>query len=101
MPDPTGTTTTPEPVDTDLLAHLSPPAYRVPWRTGRKVGRTIYAQFGTEPGDSDSLIGVMDTPELAAEAVRSHNAALPNAEAHLGEDQNATTGTRPVDSGAG
>jgi hypothetical protein len=43
------------------------------WRTGRKVGRTIYAQLGAEPTDHDLLIGVMDTPALAREAVESHN----------------------------
>lgn len=31
------------------------------WRTGRKVGRTIYDA-------NDRLIGVMDTPELARKA---------------------------------
>lgn len=46
----------------------------VPWRTGRKVGRTIYAQPGIEPADTDPLIGVMDTPELAWAAVEGHNA---------------------------
>jgi hypothetical protein len=45
----------------------------VRWRTGRKVGRTLYAQPGPEPSDSDPLIGVMDTAELAAEAVAAHN----------------------------
>ncbi len=44
------------------------------WRTGRKVGRTIYRQVGDEPSDDDPLIGVMDTPELAAEAVAAVNA---------------------------
>jgi hypothetical protein len=44
-----------------------------PWRTGRKVGRTIYARLGREPSDDDVLIGVMDTPELAAAAVAAHN----------------------------
>lgn len=49
------------------------------WRVGSKVGRTIYAvvrQWGTskeKPHDQHPLIGVMDTPELAAEAVRQHN----------------------------
>jgi len=46
------------------------------WRTGRKVGRTIYAIPYPESGtdrDEDPLIGVMDTRELAAEAVRAHN----------------------------
>jgi hypothetical protein len=47
------------------------------WRAGRKVGRTIYAQIGDDPSDSDPLIGVMDTIELAAEAVRSHNLSIP------------------------
>jgi hypothetical protein len=45
----------------------------LPWRTGRKVGRTIYAQPGPEPSDDDPLIGVMDTPGLAKAAVRAHN----------------------------
>ena len=35
------------------------------WRVGRKVGRTIY--------DGDTLIGVMDTPELAAVVVEAVN----------------------------
>lgn len=46
------------------------------WRTGRRVGRTVYAQFSTDPNDTDILIGVMDSPELADETVASHNAAL-------------------------
>jgi hypothetical protein len=43
------------------------------WRTGRKVGRTIYEQTGPEPSDDDPLIGVMDTRQLAAAAVDAHN----------------------------
>lgn len=43
------------------------------WRTGRKVGRTIYQQLGPEPSDDDPLIGVMDTPDLAALAVEAVN----------------------------
>ena len=46
------------------------------WRTGRKLGRTIYAQPGPEASDEDPLIGLMDTPELAAAAVEAHNAFL-------------------------
>lgn len=46
------------------------------WRVGRKVGRTIYAQAGDEPSDDDVLIGVMDTPDLAAIAVLHHNAVV-------------------------
>lgn len=37
-----------------------------PWRTGRKVGRTIYDA-------DDRLIGLMDTPELAAWVVLAVN----------------------------
>jgi len=43
------------------------------WRTGRKVGRTIYSQVGDEPSDDDELIGVFDTPELAQRAVTAVN----------------------------
>lgn len=39
------------------------------WRNGRHVGRTLYVQVGEEPSDADQLIGVMDTPELAAYVV--------------------------------
>ena len=46
-----------------------------PWRVGRKVGRTIYAQMASEPHDGDPLIGLMDTRELAAEVVEAHNRA--------------------------
>ena len=44
------------------------------WRTGRKLGRTIYVQVGDRPSDGDHLIGVMDTPGLAQEAVDGVNA---------------------------
>jgi hypothetical protein len=44
-------------------AHLP---FRDHWRSGRKVGRTLYA---TETGLEDGhLIGVLDTPALAAHA---------------------------------
>jgi hypothetical protein len=42
-------------------------------RTGRRVGRTIYVQLGDTPSDNDQLVGVMDTPELAALVVTSTN----------------------------
>lgn len=50
-----------------------PATVRAVWRTGRKVGRTIYEQRGDEPSDDDPLIGVMDTPEWAAAAVTCRN----------------------------
>ena len=41
----------------------------LPWRVGRKVGRTVYDA-------ADRLIGVMDTPELAQKVVESVNGGL-------------------------
>jgi len=49
----------------------------LPWRVGRKVGRTIYAVVSDNPSDDDWLIGMMDTWPLAAEVVEAHNARLP------------------------
>lgn len=51
-------------------------SWEVPWRVGRKVGRTIYAQRGEEASDDDALIGLMDTPRLAQEAIEAHNKSL-------------------------
>lgn len=51
-------------------------ALAVPWRTGQSIGRTIYATARPDPSDDDRVIGMLDTPELAAEAVAAHNAAL-------------------------
>lgn len=48
----------------------------VPWRVGRHLGRTVYAMLGDEPSDDDPVLGMLDTPELAAEACAGHNALL-------------------------
>ncbi len=48
----------------------------LPWRVGRKVGRTIYTQVRGLPSGEDYLIGMMDTRELAAAAVDAHNDRL-------------------------
>jgi hypothetical protein len=60
-----------------------PDLAKVQWRVGTKVGRTIYAvlhdaEYPYDDCDDESklkdvLIGVMDTPELAAEVVYAHN----------------------------
>jgi hypothetical protein len=42
-------------------------------RQGRKVGRTIYQQMGAEPSDDDPIVGLVDTPELAAIVVEAVN----------------------------
>ena len=47
------------------------------WRVGRKLGRTIYAQIRAgQADDADTLIGMMDTPELAHQVVHDHNRHL-------------------------
>lgn len=58
-------------------------AARVRWRTGWSAGRTIYAMSGAEPSDRDRLIGMMDTPELAAAACFAHNEVLDRPAARL------------------
>lgn len=45
------------------------------WRVGRKVGRTVYVVVD-DTATNDVLIGVMDTPDLAREAVEAHNERL-------------------------
>lgn len=44
------------------------------WRVGHKLGRTVYAMVGETASDDDELLGMMDTPELAALVVNAHNA---------------------------
>ena len=46
------------------------------WRTGRKVGRTVYAVVGLVPSDHDLLIGLFDSKALATAAVAGHNAQI-------------------------
>lgn len=63
--------------DDGAMDTSTPDPMTLPWRVGRHVGRTIYAQGGEEASrDADVLIGVLDTPELAAEACAAHNALL-------------------------
>ncbi len=45
----------------------------VRWRVGRSVGLHIYAMKARIPHDTDRLIGMMDTPKLAASVVEAHN----------------------------
>lgn len=46
-------------------------------RQGRKVPRMLYLQAGDEPADDDPIIGLVDTPELAALIVAAVNAYRP------------------------
>lgn len=66
----------------------------LPWRTGRKVGRTIYIRLGREASDDDVLIGVMDSPEIASDVCLAHNHLL--AERAI-NGQSHRTGTRATD----
>ncbi|MFL1440418.1 hypothetical protein [Nocardiopsis protaetiae] len=46
-----------------------------PWRTGRKLGRTLYQRVHTDaPSDDDRFLGIMDTREDAARVIRAINA---------------------------
>lgn len=59
------------------VVHPDDPRYgALPWRVGRKVGRTLYCQLGSAPSDDDVLVGMMDTRALAELAVSAHNAQL-------------------------
>lgn len=52
------------------------PCWSKRWRTGRKLGRTLYVQKGETPGPDD-VIGMMDTREyakLVIDAVNAFNA---------------------------
>ena len=50
------------------------------FRTGTKVGRTIYRQISEGEGAPEQLIGQLDTRELAAFAVKCMNEALDRGE---------------------
>jgi hypothetical protein len=46
------------------------------WRQGRSQSRAIYARTGGEDWKADTLIGYLDTGELAAAACQAHNNAM-------------------------
>lgn len=48
-------------------------------RQGRKVPRMLYRQQGPEPADDDPIVGLVDTPELAALIVAAVNRDIPAA----------------------
>lgn len=47
-----------------------------PWRTGRKVGRTLYGVVGDDSSDDDVLLGMLDSRLHASAVAYAHNAAL-------------------------
>lgn len=46
------------------------------WRTGRSLGRTVYAVIGDQAGKGDELLGMMESRELAYYIVTLHNRRL-------------------------
>lgn len=49
----------------------------LPWRVGRKLGRTVYAMDGEDDNrNCDTFLGIMDTRTVAEHIVEAHNAAL-------------------------
>lgn len=49
---------------------------RLPWRVGRSLGFSVYAQVAAEPGKADIYLGVMDSEPIAQHVVDLHNARL-------------------------
>lgn len=45
-------------------------------RAGRKVGRTLYLHRADDPDGDGVLVGMMDTPQLAALVVEAFNEAV-------------------------
>jgi hypothetical protein len=48
----------------------------LPWRTGRSLGRTVYARTGGDDWEADTVIGMLDTRDLAEAACAGRNALL-------------------------
>lgn len=49
---------------------------QVEWRTGRSNRANVYATTGGKNRDNDLWVGVFLSPQLALEAVKTHNTAL-------------------------
>ena len=52
---------------------LEDSANNYPWRVGRKLGRTVYAQEGDVPSDDDPLLGFMESDAIAEQVVEAIN----------------------------
>lgn len=46
------------------------------FRTGRRCLRTIYAQYGEVASDTDQIVGLVDSAELASFLARAANVQL-------------------------
>ena len=71
-------------------------------RQGRKVPRMLYRQLGDEPADDDPIVGLVDTPELAAlivAAVNGLGAAVADADGSVTDDTSRVPPAAPEQSG--
>ena len=73
------------------MTRPGPDPISLPWRTGRHLGRTVYAILGPQASDDDPVLGMMDTRELAAEACAAHNRRLAMDEACAPADPGAAS----------
>lgn len=46
------------------------------WRTGRSLGRSVYARVGEHSDDDDVFIGIFDSQTIAAYVAEMHNKVL-------------------------
>jgi hypothetical protein len=60
------------------------------FRVGRKAKRTIYVQLGDLASNDDTLIGIADTPEIAAVLIEGANELLRQRPAMTPEDLGLT-----------
>lgn len=49
---------------------------KLPWRVGRSLGRTVYAQVSEDPTKSDMFLGIFDSKGAAQYVVDLHNKSL-------------------------
>ena len=63
------------------MATETPDLLSLPWRTGSHNGWALYAQAGEWASRDDVPLGMLDSPELAAEACAGHNALMEGREA--------------------
>ena len=65
-----------------MTGHIDINPLHLPWRTGRKLGRTIYVQLGDQPSDDDELVAIAlfytaaMASTVAERIVKDHNRNL-------------------------
>lgn len=59
-----------------VVQDLPPDPLCLPWRTGGHPGVAVLALVGDLPSRRYMLVGMMASPEIAAEVCEAHNASL-------------------------